>query len=160
MDGTFIREPARRSVQKYGKTVRLLRYNNHIFFCDKRFCSLPVFPLSYLWHFDQHNLQMEQHLAGCSEWIGNFYPRNVYRIPETLYDKLGFFGIKSTSQQTLQKFSNVRLWTGLFPRRVIQKHRNNNLNRQTSRLISVHFLKENYRNFFLPLWSSAPRSIY
>ena len=30
VDGNFIGEPARRSVQKYETTVRLLRYNNHI----------------------------------------------------------------------------------------------------------------------------------
>ena len=30
VDGSIVGEPARRSVQKYCNTVRLLRYNNHI----------------------------------------------------------------------------------------------------------------------------------
>ena len=34
VDGNIVVELARRSVQKYEKTVRLLRYNNHIYYVN------------------------------------------------------------------------------------------------------------------------------
>ena len=39
----------------------------------------------------------------CSERVKNVYPRNVYQIRETLFDKLDSFGIKYTSEQKLFK---------------------------------------------------------
>ena len=46
---------------------------------------------------------MERHLTTCSERVKNVYPRNVYHIRETLFDKLDSFGIKYTSDQKLFK---------------------------------------------------------
>ena len=44
-----------------------------------------------------------RHLPTCSERVKNVYPRNVYQIRETLFDKLDSFGIKYTSEQKLFK---------------------------------------------------------
>ena len=42
---------------------------------------------------------LERHLTTCSEQVTNVYPRNIYQIRETIFDKLGSFGIKYTSKQ-------------------------------------------------------------
>ena len=46
---------------------------------------------------------MERHLTTCSERVENIYPRNIYQIRETLFDKLDSFGINYTSEQKLFK---------------------------------------------------------
>ena len=46
---------------------------------------------------------MERHLTTSSEQVKNIYPRNVYQIRETLFDKLDSFGIKYISEQKLSK---------------------------------------------------------
>ena len=51
---------------------------------------------------------LERHLSTCSERVKNVYPRNVYQIRETLFDKLDSFGIKYTSQQKL--FKNLAIF--------------------------------------------------
>ena len=43
VDGNIVGELARRSLQKYENTVRLLRYNNHICYVNN---SLPILSLS------------------------------------------------------------------------------------------------------------------
>ena len=50
----------------------------------------------------------ERNLATCSERVKNIYPRNVYQIQETIFDKLDPFGIKYTSQQKL--FKNLAIF--------------------------------------------------
>ena len=46
---------------------------------------------------------LERHLTTCSERVKNVYPRNVYQIRETLFDKLDSLGINYTSEQKLFK---------------------------------------------------------
>ena len=50
VDGELIGELARRSIQKFEKSVKLLRCNNHICYVNNinAFSSLPVY---YVWHF-------------------------------------------------------------------------------------------------------------
>ena len=51
---------------------------------------------------------MERHLTTCSERVKNVYPRNVYEIRETLFDKLDSSSIKYTSEQKL--FKNLAIF--------------------------------------------------
>ena len=44
---------------------------------------------------------MERHLATCNEGVKIVYPRNVYRIRATLFDKLDSFSVKYTSEQNM-----------------------------------------------------------
>ena len=99
VDGNIIGELARRSVQKYENTVRLLRYNNDICYVNninavfQSFCS-PNFDT-----FFNRIFNLERHLTTCSQRVKNVYPWNVYEIRETLFDKLESLGIKYTSEQ-------------------------------------------------------------
>ena len=103
VDGNIIRELARRSVQKYDNTVRLLRYNNHICYVSNINAVFQSFRCPNCDTFFNRTFNLEQHLTTCSERMKNIYPRNVYQIQETLFDKLDSFGIEYTSQQKLFK---------------------------------------------------------
>ena len=107
VDGNTIRELARRSVQKHEKTVRLLRWNNHICYVNNIDAVFQSLRCPNCDTFFSRTFNLERHLTTCSERVKNIYPRNKYRIWETLSDKLNSFGIKYTSQQKLFKNSPI-----------------------------------------------------
>ena len=103
VDGIIVEELARRSVQKYENTVRLLRYNNHICYVNNLNAGFRSFRCPNCDTFFIRTFDLERHLTTCSERVKNVYPRNVYQIRETLFDKLDSFGINYTSEQKLFK---------------------------------------------------------
>ena len=107
VDGNIIGELARRSVQKYDNTVRLLRYNNHICYVSNINAVFQPFRCPYCDTFFNRTFILERHLTTCSERVQNIHPRNVYQIRETLFDKLDSFGINYMSEQKL--FQNLAL---------------------------------------------------
>ena len=107
VDGNVFGELARRSLQKYTNTVRLLRYNNHICYVSNINAFFQSFRCPNCDTFFNRTFNLERHLTTCSEQVKNIYPRNVYQIWETLLDKLDSFGIKYTSQQKLFKKSAI-----------------------------------------------------
>ena len=109
VDGNIVGELARRSVQKHESIVRLLRYNNHICYVNNINAVSQSFRCPKCDTFFNRTFILERHLTTCSERVKNVYPRNVYQIRETLFDKLDSFGIKYTSDQKLQKFNIFRL---------------------------------------------------
>ena len=106
--GYIIGELARRSVQKYDNTVRLLRYNNHICYVSNINAVFQSFRCPNCDTFFNRTFNLERHLTTCSERVKNDYPRNVYQIRETLFDKLDSFGINYTSEQKF--FKNIGIF--------------------------------------------------
>ena len=103
VESNIIGELARGSVQKYETSVRLLRYNNHICYVNNINAVIQSFPCPNCDTFFNRTFNLERHLTTCSERVKNVYPRNVYQIRETLFDKLDSFTIKYTSEQKLFK---------------------------------------------------------
>ena len=108
VDGNIVGELARRNVQKYENTVRLLRYNNHTSYVNNINAVFQAFRCPNCGTFFNKTFNLERHLNTCSERVKNAYPRNVYQIRETLFDKLDRFGIKYTSEQKL--FKNLAIF--------------------------------------------------
>ena len=108
VDGKIIGELARRSLQENNNTVRLLRYNNHICYVSNINAVFQSFRCPNCDTFFNRTFNLERNLTTCSEQVKNIYPRNVYQIRETLFDKLDSFGIKYTSQQKL--FKNLAIF--------------------------------------------------
>ena len=108
MDGNIVGELARGSVQRYEKTVRLLRYNNHICYVNNINAVFQSFRCPNCDTFFNRTFNLERHLATCSERVKNVYPKNVYQSQETLFDKLDSFGIEYTNEQTL--FKNLAIF--------------------------------------------------
>ena len=87
-DGEIIVELVRRSVERYDENIKLLRYNNRICYVNdinkffKKFCC----PSSDV--FFNHSGHINLHLKTCKERVKNIYPRDVYSLRETLFEKL------------------------------------------------------------------------
>ena len=79
VNGNIIGEPAGRSVQKYENTVRLLRYNNQICYENNINAVFQHFCCPNCDNFFNRIINLEQHLATCSERVKNVCPRNVYK---------------------------------------------------------------------------------
>ena len=108
VDVNIIRELARRSVQKYETTVRLLRYNNHICYVNNINVVFQSFRCPNCDNIFNRTFNLERHLGIFSERVKNVYPKNVYQTQETLFDKLDSFGIEYTNEQTL--FKNLAIF--------------------------------------------------
>ena len=108
VDGNIIGELARRSVQKYENTVRLLRYNNHICYVNNMNPVFQSFRCPNCDTFFNRTFNLERHLTICSERVKNFYPKNVYQTQETLFYKLDSFRNEYTNEQTL--FKNLAIF--------------------------------------------------
>ena len=108
VDSNIIGELARRSVQKYENTVRLLIYNNRICYVNNNNAVFQSFRCPICDTFFNRTINLEQHLTSCSERVKNVYPMNVYQTQETLFDKLDSFGIEYTNEQTL--FKNLAIF--------------------------------------------------
>ena len=109
VDGNINGELARRHVQKYESTVRLLRYKNHKCYVNNNNADFQYFRCPNCDSFFKRTLNLERNLTTCSERVKTVNPRNVYEIPKTLFDKLDSFGIKYTSEQTLFKINQYAI---------------------------------------------------
>ena len=103
VDGNIVGQRARQSVQKYENTVRLLIYNNHIRYVNNINAVFQPFRCPDCDSFYNRAFNLEQHITTSSERVKNVYPRNLYQIRETLFNKLDSFGIKYMSEQKLLK---------------------------------------------------------
>ena len=103
VEGNSKRELVWRSVQKQENNVRVLRHNNPICYMSNINAVFQSFRCPNFDTFFNRTSNLEQFLTTCSERVKNDYPRNIYQIRETLFDKLDCFGIKYTSEQKLLK---------------------------------------------------------
>ena len=108
IDGAMVGELARRSIKKYEKNVQLIRYNSHICYVDNINALFKAFRCPTCDKYFQKTGKLERHLVSCSERVKHIYPKNVYQLRETLFDKLDSFDIPYTDDQKL--FSNLAVF--------------------------------------------------
>ena len=99
IDGAIDGELARRSIKKYEKNVQLIRYKSHICYVDNMHALFKTFCCSSCDTYFQRTGNLERHSVRCSERVNHFYPKNVYQLRETLFDKLDSFDIQYTDDQ-------------------------------------------------------------
>ena len=103
VDGDLIGELARRSIQTFGKSVKLLRYNNHICYVSDMNSFFKSFRCSTCDTIFSKTGDLERHLITCSERVKHLYPKNVYRLRETFFQKFDSFNIPYKKDQKLLK---------------------------------------------------------
>ena len=108
IDGAMVGELARRSIKKYEKNVQLIRYNSHICYVDNINALFKAFRCSTCETYFQETGNLELHLVRCSERVKHIYPKNVYQLQKTLFDKLESFDIQYTDDQQL--FNNLAVF--------------------------------------------------
>ena len=101
IDGAMVGELARQGIKKYEKSVQLIRYNSHICYVDNIHALFKAFRCPTCDTYFQKPGNLERHLVRCSERVKHIYPKNVYQIRETLFDKLDSFVIQYTDDQSL-----------------------------------------------------------
>ena len=108
VEGSLVGELARRCVQKQPNTVRLLRYNSHICYVANIHALFNAFRCPSCDCYFNRPGNLERHLTTCQERIKQVYPKTVYHLEETLFDKLDSFNIPYPDQQQL--FKNVAIF--------------------------------------------------
>ena len=103
VDGELIGEPARRRIQKFEKSVKLLGYNNHICYVSNMNSFFKSFRCSTCDTIFTKTGNLERNLITCSERVKHNYPKNVYQLRETLFEKLDSFNIPYKKDQKLVK---------------------------------------------------------
>ena len=98
LEGNDIGLLARRIVQEHKNSVKLLRYNNHICYVSNINAGFQCFRGPKCDSFFKRTSNLERNLTTCSEGVKHVYPRNVYQIRETFFDKLDSIGFKYTSE--------------------------------------------------------------
>ena len=103
VDGELIGKLARRSIQKYENSVKLLRYNNHISYVNNINALFKTFRCATCDTFFPKTGNLERHLVSCSDRVKHIYPKNVYELRETLFEKLDAINIPYENEQKLFK---------------------------------------------------------
>ena len=91
VDGELIGELCRRSIQKYEKSVKLLRYNNHICYVNNINASFKAIQCTTGDTFFSKTGNLERHLVICCDGDKHIYPKILYELRETLFEKLDAF---------------------------------------------------------------------
>ena len=108
VDGELIGELAQRSIQKFEKSVKLLRYNNQFCYVNNINTLFKAFRCTTCDTFFSKTGNLERHLVTCSDRIKHIYPQNVYDLRETLSEKLDAFNIPYRNEQKL--FKNLAIF--------------------------------------------------
>ena len=103
VDGELIGELCRRSIHKYEKSVKLLRYNNHICYVNNINALFKAFRGTTCDTFFSKTGNLERHLVTCCDRVKHIYPKDVYELRETslyrneqkLFNNLAIFDFES-----------------------------------------------------------------
>ena len=107
-DEELIGKLCRRSNQKYEKSVKLSRYNNHICYVNNINALFKAFRCTMCDTFFSKTGNLERHLVTCSDRVKHVYPKNAYELRETLSEKLDALDIPYKNEQKL--FKNLTIF--------------------------------------------------
>ena len=78
--GEYVGELARRSIGKIEKTVKLLRFNNHIIHTNDIDSFFKCFRFPSCDCFFNRSYNFNRHLLTCKDRVRHIYPQNVYTV--------------------------------------------------------------------------------
>ena len=133
VDGELIDELCRRSIQKYQKSAKPLRYNNHICYVDNINALFKDFRCKTCDTFFSRIGNLERHLFTCSDRVEHIHPKIVYQLRETLFEKLDAVNIPYKNDQKL--FKNLAIFDS---ESICVKEENEYKQTETTRWIGKH----------------------
>ena len=92
-EGEYVRELASQSIGKFGRTVKLLRFNNHITHTNIIDSFFKCFRCPSCDCFFNRSNNFNRYLMTSKDRVRHIYPKNVYTLHETLIGKLEGFNI-------------------------------------------------------------------
>ena len=106
--GELVGELARRSVELYEKNINLLRYYNHICYVDDINTFFKRFRCPSCNTFIKYVSNFIRHVKSCKDTVQHIYPKSLYALRDTLFDKLDAFRISYNDDQKL--FKNLAIF--------------------------------------------------
>ena len=107
-EGEYVGELARRSIGRFDKTVKLLRFNNHIIHTNDIDSFFKCFRCPSCDTFFKRSEFLNKHLLRCKYRVKHIYPKNVYELRETLFEKLEGFNLPVSEDNKL--FNNLAIF--------------------------------------------------
>ena len=101
-------ELARRSIGRFDKTVKLLRFNNHIIHTNDIDSFFKCFRCPSCDSFFKRSEFLNKHLLRCKDRVKHIYPKNVYELRENLFEKLEGFNLPVSDDKKL--FKNLAIF--------------------------------------------------
>ena len=83
----YVGELARRSTGSFDKTVKLLRFNNHIIHTNDIDSFFKCFRCASCDTFFNKYDNFNKHLLRCKDRVKHIYPKNVYELCKTLFER-------------------------------------------------------------------------
>ena len=151
VDRSIMRELVRRSVQKHENTVRLLRYNNHIFYISNIFAFFQSFRCSDCETSFSRTSKLERLLTTCSERVKIFIPGTCVKSEKLSLTNWTLLELSMQINKNSYKISKFRLRINLCPRRDLQRYKDNKLDRKTRPEVGAQSFTLLRTNFLLQL---------
>ena len=107
-EGDYVGELTRRIIGRPDKTVKLLRFNIDIIHTndiDSFFKCVRCPSCDTLFKRSEF---LDKHLLRCKDRVKHFYPKNVYELRETLFEKLEGFNLPVSEDNKL--FNNLAVF--------------------------------------------------
>ena len=106
--GELIGELCRRSIQRYGKRVKLFPHNILICYVNNINALLEIFRCTTCDRFFSEMGNLEGHLVTCGDRVKHIHSKKVYELRETLFEKMDAFNIPYRNEQKL--FKNLAIF--------------------------------------------------
>ena len=107
-EGEYVGELARRSIGRFDKTVKLLRFNNHIIHTNDIESFFKCFRCPSCDTFFNKSDNFNINLLRCKDRVKHIYPKNVHELRKTLFEKLEGFNLPVSEDNKL--FSNLAIF--------------------------------------------------
>ena len=108
-DREGVGELCRRNIQKYENSLKLLRYNNQICYVKNINALFKAFRCTTCDTFFSKTGNLERHLVTCSDRIKHIYPKNVYELRKTLFEK-SWMHSTSSIEMSKKLFKNLAIF--------------------------------------------------
>ena len=100
-EAEYVGELLRRSIGKFEKTVKFLRFNDHIIHTNDIDFFFKCFRCPSCDCFFNRSDNFNRHILTCKNRVRHNYPKNVYTLRETLFEKLEGFSIPVSKDNEL-----------------------------------------------------------
>ena len=135
-------ELARRSIGRFDKTVKLLRFNNHVIHTNDIDNFFKCFRCPSCDSFFKRSEFLNKHLLRCKDRVKHIYHKNVNELRETMFEKLEGFNLPVSDDKKL--FKNLAIFdyeSICVPTEELKETQTTTWDRKTCSYFSVYIIE-------------------